>query len=420
MPDSVPDDISLADVEDALEPRLGRLRFASTIEARFEADTGRQRCRRLAIATLVGSAFFIVSLRHDASLLPDMLDDALALKLGLIAPLFLLSLFVFSRNPPPWLRESIIMGTAITIMSVQMFLLLSSSSPLAAYAAYSAPLDFLFVNLIVRARFWYALTASAAALFIYGLSIAHLEGLPHEARVDAVIVVGIVAVCTLFANFQLERDERRAYLIGLRGRVRSGLLARANQELSRISNLDALTGLTNRRGFDQRIGAIWSTAERDGQPIAVMMLDVDNFKRFNDHYGHQAGDVCLKEIADIMRSHTRGGDELVARFGGEEFIAVLPGADLVDGIRAAERVRRAIESRAIRHECTPLQVVTVSLGVAAAPATSGGSTGDVIESADAALYEAKRRGRNRVWPPLLTSGSGEVAETGGAAVADVA
>jgi diguanylate cyclase (GGDEF)-like protein len=233
-------------------------------------------------------------------------------------------------------------------------------------------------------------------------------------------VLSIVAVCTLFANFQLERDERRAYLVGLRGRVRGGLLSRANEELSRISNLDAMTGLTNRRGFDQRIGALWTGAERDGRPVAVMMLDVDNFKRFNDHYGHQAGDVCLKEIAEIMRVQTRGGDELVARFGGEELIAVLPGADLVDGIRAAQRVRRAIEARAIRHECTPPQVVTVSLGVAAAPATAGGSTKDVIESADAALYEAKRRGRNRVWPPLLSSDSGEVTETDGAAVADVA
>jgi hypothetical protein len=171
VPDSVPHDISLADVEDALNLRPGRLRFAQRIEARFETDTGPRRCRRLAIATLVGFGFFMLSLKHDASLLPDMLGDAVALKLGVIAPLFLLSLFVFSRNPPPWLRESIVMGTAIVIMSVQMFLLLSSSSPLAVYAHYSAPLDLLFVNLIVRARFWYAFTASATALAIYALTM---------------------------------------------------------------------------------------------------------------------------------------------------------------------------------------------------------------------------------------------------------
>ena len=151
------------------------------------------------------------------------------------------------------------------------------------------------------------------------------------------------------------------------------MLNRANQELSRISNLDAMTGLANRRGFDRRLDATWIAAQAAGQSLAVLMLDVDHFKRFNDRYGHQAGDVCLKRIAESLRAQLRGGDALVARFGGEEFIAVLPGADLLAGTRAAERVRRAIEACAIRHELASTGVVTASIGVAATVAAPGGS-----------------------------------------------
>ena len=150
------------------------------------------------------------------------------------------------------------------------------------------------------------------------------------------------------------------------------------------------------------------------------MLDVDHFKRFNDRYGHQAGDVCLKRIAESLRAQLRGGDALVARFGGEEFIAVLPGADLLAGTRAAERVRRAIEACAIRHELASTGVVTASIGVAATVAAPGGSAKEIIASADAALYEAKRHGRNRVWPPILSSDRASDGATDRGTVADVA
>jgi diguanylate cyclase (GGDEF)-like protein len=413
-------DIALADAERALTVRPGRLRFAPAIEARFEADTGARRCRRLISATLLGMCVYLLSLMSDASLLPDVLGLAMIVKLGMVVPLFLLSLFVLKHNPRPWLRESLVTTTAIVIMAAHVYLLLNSASPLAMYAPYSAPIDIVFANLIVRARFWYALTASSASLAIYGLGIGHLAILPVAAHSGAIMVMAVVVACTLYANFQLERDERRAYAVGLRDEIRSRALSRANQELSRISNLDAMTGLANRRGFDRRFDAMWLAAQATAQPIAVLMLDVDYFKRFNDRYGHQAGDACLREIAETLRAQVRGGDQLVARYGGEEFIAVLPAADLVDGIRAAERVRRAVEALAMRHEATPCQVVTISVGVAAAPATPDGSPKDIIESADSALYVAKRRGRNRVWPPILSSDTAPAAEASAGKVADVA
>lgn len=116
-----------------------------------------------------------------------------------------------------------------------------------------------------------------------------------------------------------------------------------------------------------------------------------------------AGDDCLRRIGEVASAQMRRGDELVACFGGEEFVMVLPGADLLDGIRVAERTRRAIEAVAMRHDPALLQVVTASIGIAAAPATAAASAADIIAGADAALYEVKRRGRNRVWPPMMAA-----------------
>ena len=412
--------ITLADAEKALVVRPGRLRFAPAVEARFEADTGARRCLRLAAAILIGMIIHLLSLRPNALLLADVFTLALVIKVGIITPLFVLCLFALTGNPRPWLRESMVMAIPIAVMAGQMYLVCESSSSLAAYAHYPALVNIVFANLIVRARFFYACTASTVSLVIYAVSVAQLDSLPSEARTSAIVVLAVGVVCTLYANFYLERDERSAYVIALREGLRSGMLDNANRELSRISNLDAMTGLANRRGFDRRLDATWIAAQAAGQSLAVLMLDVDHFKRFNDRYGHQAGDVCLKRIAESLRAQLRGGDALVARFGGEEFIAVLPGADLLAGTRAAERVRRAIEACAIRHELASTGVVTASIGVAATVAAPGGSAKEIIAGADAALYEAKRHGRNRVWPPILASDRASDGATDRGTVADVA
>jgi diguanylate cyclase (GGDEF)-like protein len=136
----------------------------------------------------------------------------------------------------------------------------------------------------------------------------------------------------------------------------------------------------------------------------MLMLDIDHFKRFNDHYGHQAGDQCLRKVADAIRAQLRAGEDLAARFGGEEFIVVLPGATLLDGIRIAERIRRSLEALALPHLASPEpHIVTVSAGVTSAKPSDDFTHGAAIEAADVALYNAKNRGRNRVWPPIMAS-----------------
>jgi diguanylate cyclase (GGDEF)-like protein len=162
---------------------------------------------------------------------------------------------------------------------------------------------------------------------------------------------------------------------------------------------DALTGLANRRQLTQRMAEIWSETAGAAVPVAVVMIDVDCFKLYNDRYGHPAGDRCLKRVAGVLAAAMRGGDDLAIRYGGEEFLLLLPGLSLPEACHIAERVRRSIEALAIPHEKSQIaRVVTASFGVMAGVAKDY-STEALIAEADAALYEAKRRGRNQVSPP---------------------
>ena len=180
--------------------------------------------------------------------------------------------------------------------------------------------------------------------------------------------------------------------------------AALNAELSYFARNDALTGLANRRRFDEILDIEWRRAERENAPVSLLLLDVDRFKLFNDRYGHQGGDACLRAIATAVRGVALRADDLTARYGGEEIAVLLPGLDAASAAIVAERVRQAVEALTIPHDNNSQcgGVVTVSVGCATAePATDHRSdAGGLIATADACLYEAKRTGRNRVMATL--------------------
>lgn len=171
-------------------------------------------------------------------------------------------------------------------------------------------------------------------------------------------------------------------------------LQQANAALQRLSLVDAVTDVANRRQFDRALVDEWARATRTGSSIALVLVDVDHFKPYNDRYGHPAGDECLKRIAAVLgRTLQRAGD-LVARYGGEEFAAVLPLTDLDAATAVAERMRKGVEALAMPHGAVERGVVTISAGVAATRPEIGADPLDLLARADAALYEAKAAGRN--------------------------
>ena len=184
---------------------------------------------------------------------------------------------------------------------------------------------------------------------------------------------------------------------GLEQRVaeRTAQLEEANRRLATLSATDGLTGLANRRHFDEVLEREWGRATRSRQPLAVIMIDVDHFKKYNDCYGHQAGDACLKSVARVLQQATRRAGDLVARYGGEEFSIVLPNTGAGVATRIAETMRAAIETLHMPHQQAPLGKITVSVGIAASTAV-GGKADHQMRAADAALYRAKNAGRNCV------------------------
>jgi two-component system, chemotaxis family, response regulator WspR len=174
-------------------------------------------------------------------------------------------------------------------------------------------------------------------------------------------------------------------------------LEEKNFELSRLINVDGLTGLNNRRYFDEFADIEWNRAIRDHSEFALLMIDVDDFKRYNDTYGHLAGDDVLRGVGRAIKAAAERPADITARFGGEEFVVILPGSSAQGIAGFGEKLRHGVENLRIQHiGSTVAGALTVSIGGAATSPRQGESLLTVIEAADAALYHAKRSGRNRI------------------------
>ena len=222
----------------------------------------------------------------------------------------------------------------------------------------------------------------------FGVSLDLIAPMVHEGQTMGVICLAGVG--------RKQHDAKR--MIKLVADL--GSLAMSNSilftRLENTANADSLTNLSTKRFLNLRLGALIHEAERAGAPLSAILFDIDHFKKFNDTYGHLAGDGILKTVASLLKSQLRG-DDIAARYGGEEFVVVLPNTTKEDAARIAEKIRRAIEVHPfiVGGESTRPVTVTISGGVAA-HLVDGTSSNEILGAADQALYLAKERGRNRI------------------------
>jgi len=243
-----------------------------------------------------------------------------------------------------------------------------------------------------------ALDQSAMQELNYSLPINGREKW-FEARI-APFTVDEVITFVRDVSAQKEAEQLRAqYHQELEKQIaeRTAELSELNIKLLRLSETDALTGIANRHKYDITMDSEWRRAIRERQPLALLIIDIDYFKQYNDQYGHQAGDDCLQQVAEILNASVRRVGDLAARYGGEEFAIVLPGLNAPAAAKIAEKIRCAIESKRIPHiRNIPMPIVTVSIGVASCLPDQDQQMSGLLYKADACLYQAKHNGRNRV------------------------
>lgn len=191
----------------------------------------------------------------------------------------------------------------------------------------------------------------------------------------------------------------------VRARVQTHLTLKLQSDILRsMALLDGLTGVANRRKFDEQLLRDWRQSQREQTSLSLILVDVDHFKRYNDHYGHQAGDAALQAVARVLTSTLRRPHDLLARYGGEEFVGVLPNTGLSEAVKLAERMQAGVRALNLEHSGSPeAQVVTISLGVATVVARSDLAPQALVEAADQQLYAAKQAGRARVCAAALTT-----------------
>jgi diguanylate cyclase (GGDEF)-like protein len=391
---------SIDDIDRALgEIRVG-FGLPAVIERCWERDRGGRRAGQVATAALAFALGYGILGLAETRLIGDgfgLIAFSTLLVVGTVA--IALALLI-RQGCNPAVRETGAAALTFVAGATTLWVFRATSAETAEHYHYLVIVPILFGNLVLRPRFVYAAAMSVATLWLYVMVLA-TSTVPAGVVVSAVLGVAATTIFSLVAGRAMERELFSAYLRELRVAIAADRLSHRYDELSAESLCDPLTGVANRRRVEEHLRDMSARSTMIGQPLALLMIDVDHFKSVNDTYGHPAGDVCLKRVASVAQEQVRRKDDLVGRFGGEEFLVILPDTSLADGIRVAERIRAAIEVEAVLHgEAGADRVVTASIGVAADVMCADRSVADLLAEADAALYAAKNGGRNRVKPSL--------------------
>lgn len=369
----------LTRIDAVLDHGFSGLRFPSFLEQRFQADTREARVRHHRIFGLLGILLFDSFLIGDRAMVPDVIALSAWLRLGLLTPLSLLSLWLIGRVSSTT-RENLI-GTNVLMMGLSLvIIMLSTHSPNVQHYYVGIPIILLFANTVQRLRFWPALSSTVLLFGMVAVGMSRVGAIPPEVRQTFLLVLGATAVMTLAALYSLERDERLAYL----QRLREESLARE----------DLLTRLPNRLALEEFLHARLHVPRSDTSRLDYLLyLDLDHFKTVNDTCGHAVGDRLLREISVVVRAQLDRRD-FMARLGGDEFAVLLLDCTEAAAHGAGERIIKAVQDYRLSHDQTTF-AVAVSIGTVAMDPAQSRQMSDVMAYADVACYAAKHAGRGR-------------------------
>lgn len=372
-----------------------RLKFAPPLEERYQEAGARRQRWVLTTSSAAGLIVLNGFLYISRPMFQDVWNTMWTAQ-ALVAAIVLFSTaMVCIVQIRPWIRDLVYALGAAAVALTTAAVLAQSGEVTALGQAKCLVLIPLFACVAGRLPFRFA--CIPALVTIASLGQFRPEG--QEATLILQLSSALVISGTLYAliaAYTLERDARRAWLTNRLGRLQSKALEAATQRLRSLSTLDPLTGISNRRHFEQRLAQLWERTKARRQPMSMLILDVDYFKLYNDGYGHAAGDQCLKQIALILQGVATHEGVMVARLGGEEFAILLEGKTLGEALKMAESVCAAVRNACMEHRFSRVgSHVTVSVGASCSLPWEAQDSRALIGRADDALYQAKTEGRDR-------------------------
>jgi len=388
----------VADIEAALASGGLRLRFIPWLEKSYEEVRSAARNGSIAGYLVIYLAAKLLFLWCNLQVGSTVFRVSMTLRLGIVLPLTALAVTLLLGPYPAWVK-GLAAFAPLTVETVLVMLLgRLSGSAVADRYVFAAGIGIFAQTLLMPAPFRYSLRGLIVNLALFcsmGLVVWPGHFGPRVSSDYLVFVVGF-SLPALYERHSQERSQRRDFLLNELNRMRVEDILTMNAQLSRLSNLDPLTGLFNRRYLDAALVRLCKVAFNNGRWIGMLMIDIDRFKEVNDTAGHQHGDFCLEQVAQLLQNSVRVGVDTVARYGGEEFCAILPDADEQQAAAIGERARKSIEDAALPgvHGCA----LTVSAGAAALRGRTSSplTPAELVANADRALFAAKHAGRNRV------------------------
>lgn len=395
-------------IDRLLRRGLHGLHFPRDLEARFDRDSAASRSHRLWREGLFSLFAFNLFYLGEWLRAHQVTHLELILQLGIITPLCLVVNLLMRFNPPYWLREGSVSFMACLIACTYLYLQLGKGPVSVAFTLVGVILTAMFTAVVMRLRFYFSLVASVLIAVAGIIFLALDHSLETDEKITGLALMVIAITVALISNYSLEREERVGYLRFLQSDLQRQEISAMNLRLAELSTRDELTALPNRRAYEDHFECLWEQAAAEASALALIVIDVDHFKVMNDVRGHAYGDEVLRRVGALIPQALRSTADFAARFGGEEFVVLLPRTDRVGALRVAERIRALIEmagpppqAPVPRSEC--LMWATASCGVSTCIPGPTLRKEVLLQSADDAMYLAKSEGRNRVCCASLDS-----------------
>jgi len=367
------------------------------LEASFQSNRSASRAMQAFWASLiaiVGYNLLFVGNVIGGQLLPALTGRAVAIDLAVVTAPCVCVMELLRRNRVAWRHDLLLLAAYGFVILGSVLINHCMTEESRIFDTMSQLLIAIACNIAIPLSFWAAALGSVFFVVAEAVSSAFGGDMPLEAQSTIALVNAVGAALTLVANYRFERAERTQYLNLLRENLRNHDIVRANDILSVQSRTDFLTGVLNRRAFDENFYEAFRSCRAEGRPLSVLLADIDHFKAYNDRFGHLEGDKCLIAVARAIAAAVEPGAGFAGRFGGEEFAVVLHGPGFESVPLLTERIRSALTALAIAHPGSRSGYVTLSLGVATLNPSCPESPEDLLLRADAALYRAKRKGRD--------------------------